>query len=84
MPEKHVTLTELENRINMLEELLTHQAVLIDELSEQLMASLAEQGKTRATFERQQKALLARVLEVEESDPSNGGHNFLAEKPPHY
>jgi uncharacterized coiled-coil protein SlyX len=62
-------LEALERRIAALEEILTHQAHTLDEVSDQL--HLAE------------KALLERVQEVEDTSPG-GAPSLQDEKPPHY
>ncbi|MBT5518403.1 MAG: SlyX family protein [Rhodobiaceae bacterium] len=69
----------LERRIAVLEERLTHQTQTLDEMSEQL--HLAEQA--RETLHRNQKALLERVQEVEDTGPQ-GAPSLQDEKPPHY
>ncbi len=69
---------ELETRIAALEEMLTHQARAIEELSAQLHQ--AEQART--TLEQHQKALLERLQQVEDTQPAST--SLLDEKPPHY
>lgn len=69
----------LERRIAVLEERLTHQTQTLDEMSEQL--HLAEQA--RETLNRNQKALLERVQEVEDTGPQEAP-SLQDEKPPHY
>ncbi|MDG1692000.1 MAG: SlyX family protein [Alphaproteobacteria bacterium] len=72
-------LEALERRIAALEEILTHQAHTLDEVSDQL--HLAE--KARETLARKQTALLERVQEVEDTSPG-GAPSLQDEKPPHY
>lgn len=72
-------LEALERRMAALEEMLTHQAQTLDEVSDQL--HLAEQA--RETLARKQKALLERVQEVEDTG-SGGAPSLQDEKPPHY
>ena len=72
-------LQALERRIAALEEMFTHQARTLDEVSDQLY--LAEQA--RETLLGNQKTLLERLQEAE--DTSRGGGTPLREpKPPHY
>lgn len=73
------TLQALERRLAALEEMLTHQARTLDEVSEQL--HLAEQAREK--LDRKQKALLERVQEVEDTG-SGGAPSLQDEKPPHY
>ena len=72
-------LESLERRIAALEEMLTHQANALDEVSEQL--HLAEQA--RETLAGKQKALLERVQEVEDTG-RDGGASLQDARPPHY
>ena len=72
-------LESLERRIAALEEMLTHQANALDEVSEQL--HLAEQA--RDTLAGKQKALLERVQEVEDTG-RDGGASLQDARPPHY
>ncbi|MDA9230797.1 SlyX family protein [Alphaproteobacteria bacterium] len=72
-------LESLERRIAALEEMLTHQAHALDEVSEQL--HLAEQA--RETLAGKQKALLERVQEVEDTGRDRGA-SLQDARPPHY
>lgn len=87
MSEKENDLKKMENRLTALEELLAHQSVMLEDMSAQLLA----QSKYSTTLERQHKALLARVREVEDSHNgedgaggAGGGSALTDEKPPHY
>ena len=72
-------LDSLERRVAALEEMLTHQALALDEVSEQL--HLAEQA--REMLAGKQKALLQRVQEVEDVS-RDGGDTLQDARPPHY
>ena len=67
---------DLAGRLTRLEELLTHQAILIEELSEQLH----KDGQARQKFERSLRLLSERVEQVEDMS----GQAPDGEKPPHY
>ena len=67
---------DLIKRLVHLEELVTHQSILIEELSQQLHRD----GRAREKFERGLKMLVERVQLVEDmSSTAPEG-----EKPPHY
>lgn len=68
----------LERRIAALEEMFTHQARALDEVSDQLYR--AEQA--RETLMSHQKALLERLRDAE--DTNRGGPPLQEPKPPHY
>lgn len=63
-------------RLTRLEELVTHQAVLIEELSQQLH----KDGLAREKFERGLQRLIERVQQVEDLSMTAPD----GEKPPHY
>ncbi|WP_112323966.1 SlyX family protein [Oceanibium sediminis] len=66
-------------RLTRLEEALTHQADMLEDLSQMLIA----QGKTIERLERNVALLRARAAEAEAD--SGGGTVILADqKPPHY
>ncbi len=67
---------QLEQRMTQLEELVTHQAVLIEEMSQQLHDDYVERQK----LERRVAVLLERLKQIEVE--TTGAPD--AEKPPHY
>ncbi len=72
-----IDLEKLQSRIVRLEELLTHQAVLLEELSAQLLA----ESKSHAALEKRQKTLLARMVTLEEQQEIFSQQD---RPPPHY
>lgn len=71
-----IDLEKLQNRVVRLEEFLTHQAVLLEELGTQLLS----ESKARATLDKQHKSLLARIMTLETNQ------EILEDRrpPPHY
>ena len=69
-------LEQMEQRLTQLEELVTHQAVLIEEMSAQLHDDYIERQK----LERRVGVLLERLKQIETE--TTGAPD--AEKPPHY
>ena len=72
------TLEDLAQRIAALEELLTHQSLALEELSQQTH----EAQQAREKSDRKQKALFQILQEIE--DKAGEGHSLPREKPPHY
>jgi len=72
-------LEAMERRISALEEMLTHQSLAIDELSQQV--HLAEQAHEK--LGHKQKALFEIVQEIEDQ-AAEGRAGLPTEKPPHY
>ena len=72
------TLEDLAQRIAALEELLTHQSLALEELSQQMH----EAQQAREKSDRKQKALFHILQEIE--DKAGEGHRLTREKPPHY
>lgn len=71
-------LEDLARRIAALEELLTHQSLALEELSQQMH----EAQQAREKSDRKQKTLFQILQEIE--DKAAEGQNLPREKPPHY
>jgi uncharacterized coiled-coil protein SlyX len=74
-------MSDITARLEKLEELVAHQAKMLDEMSEEVLRA----HDNGAQIERRHKALLVRLQMLEESSaaPSGAGAG-LDEKPPHY
>ena len=71
------TIKTLEARIDKLEELLAHQALTLDEMS----GEVARLHEAHGDLMRRHKALIERLMAVEESGEGDAPHY---QKPPHY
>ena len=69
---------EIQARLDKLEMLVAHQAVTLDEMSQELLRA----HDAQAQLERRHKALLSRLQDVEDNSAEGGAPRH--EKPPHY
>jgi uncharacterized coiled-coil protein SlyX len=69
----------IERRLAALEEMLTHQSLAIEELSQQV--HMAEQAREKLA--QKHKALFEIVQDIEDKT-ADGGAGLAGEKPPHY